>query len=193
MFRTPSSRRKSAQQEVQLNLVPMLDALVTLVSFLLLTMGYMAISVIDTPAPMVAPAEEQIEKIEKDKPLQLTAHILKDKIIISDWSGSRENHEIKTVPSTEADAKPGDVRYDLESLHKLLITIKGRHPKEKQLILKPDADVPYEQIINVMDASRYFDKTDVVPENIKTKDVNGNEVPDTNLFPEVVFGNILSS
>lgn len=194
MFRRPSSRRKSEQQELSLNLVPMMDALVTMVSFLLISMGYMAISAIDTPAPLLAPPEEQVKKLEekKEPPLQLTAHFVTDsktnekKILISDWSGSRENHEIGQRPNPN---KNNEITYDFEALHKLLIEIKKRHPDDKQLILKPDSDVPYESLVAVMDAARSYEKTDEPPP--MKKNDKGVDEPNTDIFPEVIFGNIL--
>ena len=185
MFRRPSLRRKSASSEVNINLVPMLDALVTLVTFLIFTTSFLSIAAIETPAPQLAPASEQVEKL-KEKPLQLTAFIQEKQIVISDWSGSRENHRIASV----LDPTLGEYRYDLESFHKTLIEIKSRHPNETKLILKPEGGVSYESIVGIMDSARNFDeKSD--PSMIK-KDENGTEVIEKNLFPEVIFGNIMS-
>ena len=184
MFTRPSSRRKSAANDIVINLVPILDALVTLVAFLLFSSVFLAIVVIDTPAPLLAPAHEQIEKL-KEKPLQLTAHIQEDRIIISDWSGSREAHTIPNV----ADPKTGESRYDIEKFHGILLGIKTRHPKESKLIVKPVPGVSYESLVGIMDAARAIEKTDPP---FYQKDENGMDVPETKLFPEVIFGNIMS-
>lgn len=188
MFRRPSSRRKSESQELQLNLVPMMDALVTMVAFLLISMGYLAISAIDTPAPLLAPADQQEKEVKKDKPpLQLTAHIMAEKILISDWSGGREAHEIGQRPDP---GKNGEITYDFDALHKLFIAIKLRYPEEKQIILKPEPGIPYEAIVSVMDAARAYEKTDTETPPVK-KNKDGVDEPDANLFPEAIFGNIL--
>lgn len=170
---------------MSINLIPMLDALVTLVTFLLFSSAFLAISTIDTPAPLLAPADEQIEKL-KDKPLQLTAHIQEKQIIISDWSGSRERH---TIPSV-LDGTTSEYRYDLETLHKTLVEIKMRHPNETKLIIKPEGGVAYESIIGIMDSARYFDEKSDPP--MVKKNEEGVDVPEKNLFPEVIFGNIMS-
>lgn len=184
MFKKPSSRRKSENQEVNINLVPMLDALVTLVSFLLFTTAFISIVFIDTPAPQVSPATEQIEKL-KEKPLQLTAYIQEKQIIISDWSGSRENH---TIAST-TDPQSGELKYDYEKLHQTLLAIKTRHPTETKLILKPDSGVSYEALVGIMDSARFFEKTDTP---LFKKNEKGIDEPEKKLFPEVIFGNIMS-
>lgn len=184
MLSRPSTRRKSHSQEVSINLVPMLDALVTLVAFLLFSSAFMAIVFIDSPAPTLAPPEEQVQQI-KDKPLQLTAYIQESQIILSDWSGSREKHVIGSVP----DLKTGEMRYDYERLHQILVEIKNRYPKETKIILKPEGGVSYESLIGIMDAARFFEKSD--PPLYK-KNEQGLDVPEKSLFPEVIFGNILS-
>ena len=184
MLSRPSSRRRSEHQEINVNLVPMLDALVTLVAFLLLSMAFVSIAMIDTPAPLLAPAEAQVEKI-KEKPLQLTAFIQEKQIIISDWSGSRLNHKILSI----TDSKTGELRYDYEKLHQLLLNIKSKYPKESKLILKPDSGVSYEALVGIMDAARFFEKTD--PPLYK-KNAQGVDEPEKFLFSEVIFGNIMS-
>lgn len=184
MFKIPSSRRKSKQEGIVINLVPILDAMVTLIAFLLFTSSFIAIVVINTPAPLLAPADEQIEEL-KTKPLQLTAYIKPDHIMISDWSGSRENHVIKNVD----DPSTGETRYDLEKLHQTLVEIKLRHPKETKLVLKPDGGVAYEVIVGIIDAARFFENTDTP---LFRKNENGIDEPERNLFPEVIFGNIMS-
>ena len=185
MLKRPSSRRNSANATIELNLVPILDALVTLISFLLFSTAFLSIVALDTPAPLLAPADEQIEKL-KEKPLQLTAYVQQNRIVISDWSGSRENHSIPSVP----DEKSGELRYDVEKLHQTLLEIKGRHPLETKLILKPEGGVAYESIVLIMDAARMIEKTDAPL--LKKDPATGADVPETKLFPEVIFGNIMS-
>lgn len=184
MLKRPSSRRKSNSETIELNLIPILDALVTLVAFLLFSSAFLAIVAIDSPAPLLAPASDQIEKL-KEQPLQLTATIQADQIILSDWSGSRENHVIPSVPSP----KTGDLRFDIEKFHLILTEIKKRHPSEKQIIFKPEGGVAYEAIVELIDTSRSFEKTDAP---LFEKNESGVEVQTKKLFPEIVFGNILS-
>ena len=183
MFNRPSSRRRSQSQEVVLNLVPILDALVTLIAFLLFVSGT-AVVMLDTPLPLLAPASEQIEQL-KEKPLQLTAIVQEERIIIQDWMGSRENH---TIPNT-TNPQSGVSQYDLEKFHQTLVEIKGRHPKETKLILKPVPGISYEALIGIMDSARRIEKTDPP---LYQKNAQGIDAPETKLFPEIIFGNVMS-
>lgn len=184
MFKSPTSRRKSESEPVNPNLVPMLDALVTLVTFLLFSSAFLSIVVIDSPAPLIAPVEEQVEKIN-EKPLQLTAYIKTETIILSDWSGSRESHSIPSV----IDPKTGEKRYDFEKFHQTLLGIKSRHPLETKIVFKPDGGVSYDVLISLMDAARSYEKSD---SPLFKKNAQGIDEPETKLFPEIIFGNILS-
>ncbi|MGE4233337.1 MAG: ExbD/TolR family protein [Bacteriovoracia bacterium] len=184
MFKKPSSRRKTENSEITLNLVPILDAMVTLIAFLLFSSSFLAIAVIDTPAPVLGTPDQQ-EQQSKDRPLQLTAMISAHRILIQDWTGSREKHIIANVE----DPNTGDSRYDFEKFHQLLLQIKNRYPKETKLILKPDSGVAYETIIELIDRARFFEPTD--PALFKTNAQGVDEV-EKKLFPEVIFGNIMS-
>ncbi len=184
MFKRPSIRKKERTREINLNLVPILDALVTLTAFLLFSSSFLALVVIDSPVPLVSSAQVQLEKI-KDKPLQLTVHIQENQIIISDWSGSREHHVIRNIqdPTTQ------ESRYDLEKFHVLLVEIKQRYPHETKLILKPISGVAYEVLVDIMDAARELSNTDPP---LYQKTAQGEQVPETKLFPEIIFGNIMT-
>jgi biopolymer transport protein ExbD len=188
MFTRPSARRKSKARAVELNLVPILDTLITLIAFLLFTSAFIGVAFIDTPVPLLSAAEEQIKKID-EKPLQLTAHVQENQIFVSDWTGSRENHRIPNIPGNGVDSSGSGPQYDLERLHQILVEIKLRHPKETKLILKPQGGVSYEALVGIMDAARSFQKTDPP---LYVKNALGVDTVETKLFSEVIFGNIMS-
>jgi hypothetical protein len=53
MLRKPSQRRRSKGiQEIDLPLVPIMDAFVTLIAFLLMATSLLAVTLIDTPVPI---------------------------------------------------------------------------------------------------------------------------------------------
>lgn len=180
MFSRPSSRRKSQSQEIALNLVPILDAMVTLIAFLLFSGAFLAISVIDTPAPLLADPSEVLEKSKKP-PLNLTLRIQKDQIFIEGGFGNLVNRKVVNLP---------DGHYDLNGVHTSLVEIKGRFPDETKIILMPDKGVSYETIVQIIDSSRNIEKSD--PSLFKKNPKTGADEPETKLFPETIFGNILS-
>lgn len=178
MLKRPSKRRSGkGTQEIDLPLVPILDAFVTLIAFLLLATSLLAVTLIDTPVPVVS--NEQ-EPPKKEKSLQLTLRIDQDALVLS--SGNRLVPEQK-FPKV-------DKNYDAPKLHEALLKIRTQFPSETSIVYMPAADVKYDDLVQLMDATRLLSKTDPTLPNVKDKD-GVDRVP-VFLFPTVVFGNVIS-
>lgn len=178
MFKRPSSRRRNQSPEVQLNLVPMLDALVTMIAFLMYTMAFLSLTMIESPLPLVSSEENQAQLSER--PLQLTLTIQEDEILL--WS------PFDLIPQTsiqnDADGKPNFYR-----IHEALYGIKQKFPTENKIVLVPKANTSYDLIVQLIDTSKNLEKTDppIVVKNPKT----GVEEQAQSLFGEIIFGNLL--
>ncbi len=179
MFKRPSSRRRNTSEQVQLNLVPILDTMVTLIGFMLYTSSFMAIVSVETVAPVMSTA--QVQKQLQEKPLQLTLSVrTKDTEI---WSPF-EKFKAVVVPHTP-EGEP-----DLLAIHDNLVTIKQRFPNESKVVLSPHSGLSYDSLVAVLDSARSLAKTDPV---ILAKNVqSGAEEPVKALFPDIIFGNIIS-
>lgn len=178
MIRKPSTRRKADKEPVHVNLVPLLDALITIISFLMATMSYFIITSISSPVPLVA-QEEQAKKLN-EKPLQLTLSVGAENIRI--WSPF-QRIEAKTFENTP-EGLP-----DFNSIHEYLLEIKNKFPEERQIVVSPHAELTYDVLIALMDVVRLIDKTDS-PVFLKDPQ-SGVDVQTEDLFPEIVFGNLL--
>lgn len=178
MLKRPSSRRKSAREPIQLNLVPILDAMVVLIGFLLFTTSFLAIVSIESPFPTASP-EQNREKI-KERPLQLTLTLREKEAEI--WSPFA-----KIKPTTIPDLAPGQP--DINKIHETLVGIKQQFPAETKIVLVPARETDYDTLIQVMDGIRQMEKSDppLFARNLQT----GNDEPVKLLFPEVIFGNLL--
>ncbi len=178
MFKRPSSRRRSSSTAVQINLVPMLDALVTLIGFLLFSMSFLSLVHIETPKPEVNP--ENVEQQLQEKPLQLTVSIREKETEI--WSPF-EKIQPKTLPHT-AEGLP-----DTKAIHEALIEIKRSFINESKVVFVPAANTSYDILVAVMDSLRNLEPTD--PPLFRENPQTGIEEPVKQLFPEVIFGNLL--
>jgi biopolymer transport protein ExbD len=178
VLKRPSSRRRTHAAEIQLNLVPMLDALVTMIVFLMYTMAFLSLTMIESPLPIVS--SEQNQRQLKDRPLQLTL-TLNDKDVLL-WSPFDQIKQ-ETIPNHE------DGTVDVLKLHESLIAIKQKFPTEEKIILVPQKTTSYDTIVKILDASKPYEKTDpvIVVKNEKT----GVQEQSKSLFGEVVFGNLL--
>lgn len=178
MLKRPSSRRRTDPHEIQLNLVPMLDALVTMISFLMYTMAFLSLTMIESPLPMVSSEQNQAQL--KERPLQLTITINDKDILL--WS------PFDLIPQ-QAIPNRQDGSVDILKLHEAVIAIKQKFPSENKVILVPKSSTSYDTIVIVLDQVRYFDKTDPVisVKNEKT----GVQEQAKQIFGEVIFGNLL--
>lgn len=178
MLKRPTSRRKGHSGQIELNLVPILDTLVTLIAFLLFTMTFLNIVGIESPFP-IASSEETEQKL-KDKPLQLTVTLRDKEAEI--WSPF-EKITAKTIPNTGA-GQP-----DLKAIHEALIEVKKQFPAETHVVIVPTPGTNYDTLIAVMDSMRVLDPTDtpIIVHNEKTNLDEQSKL----LFPDVIFGNLL--
>lgn len=178
MLKRPSSRRKSSHDQIALNLVPILDTMVTLIGFLLFTMSFLALVHIETPVPQASAPET--EKKLKEKPLQLTVTLRDTELEV--WS------PFDRIPSKKL-PNLADGKLDIPGLHATLIDVKKKFPTDNRTIVVPYGKASYEKLIAVMDATRLLEPTDP-PFYQKNEKTGVNEAVKT-LFPEVIFGNLL--
>jgi biopolymer transport protein ExbD len=118
-LKRPSSRRRSEPNEIQLNLVPMLDALVTMIAFLMYTMAFLSLTMIESPLPMVS-SEENTAKL-RERPLQLTL-TLSDKDVLL-WSPFDLIPQ-QRIPNRD-DGSPDTIK-----IHEAALAIKQKFPTE---------------------------------------------------------------
>jgi biopolymer transport protein ExbD len=176
--KSPSARRKGGSHQIELNLVPIIDTMVTLIAFLLFTTSFLAIASIESPFPQAS--SSQTKERLKEKPLQLTVSIRPDETEI--WSPF-DRFEKKTAPN------PIPGQPDIKFVHDTLIQIKHQFPAETKIIIVPFSGVTYDTLITTMDAMRMMDPTDP-PFYLKNATTGIDEAVKT-LFPEVIFGNLL--
>lgn len=167
--------RRSQSEPIPLNLVPMLDAMVTLIAFLLYTASFIALATIDSPVPLVsAPSKAQ------DRPLQLTLTLGEKSVTL--WSPF---DRIKTTKIPHL----ADGTFALDALHQAILEVKRKFPTETKLVLVPSSTTSYDELVGVMDTVR--DPVAADPGIPLPADKDGIERVAARLFPEIVFGNLL--
>jgi len=175
-YRLPTKRRNKKQDE-KLNLIPILDAVFIFIFFLLMSAQFIKIYEIASDVPIVSSSPPP--KNDK-KPLALTLKITNSGFTLSAGIPSKNIKSIK---------KTSEGEYDLLSLHDYLIDVKKRNKSEKSIVLEPEINLSYEEIVKIMDAIRMFKNTD---EALYFKDKDGLDVKIKELFSKIVFGNLLS-
>ncbi len=143
----------------ELNIVPYLDIVTNLVMFMLLSMtGLISLGVVNVSAPRIGAEPPAAQAQAPDQPrLLLTVAISKKGFYIAGAGGVLGGPaDQATVDATQPPTVPlgPDGKYDYAALTEKMKLIKERYPNETNLILTADADVPYEVLVQTMDACR---------------------------------------
>jgi len=176
----PSERSKSYTEPVELNLIPYMDIVFSLVAFILFTStGLVQIGVVNVNAPRYQdPLEMGMGQEDEDEPkkqLNLTVGITYKGLFIAGVGGVlgdsesaeaevEEKSKGPTIPllTTEAvcrealakNTPPPVSCYDTARLTREIIKIKNEFPQETKIIIYAQPDVPYEVLVKIMDATR---------------------------------------
>lgn len=138
-LRRMEREHKFAERRVQLNIVSLIDVFAVLVFFLLASASLSAarLNVIDlnlpSPDKQANPEQQQ---------LQLTATVRQGVIEVSDSLGA-----VRNIPNSPEG-------YNLQALSDLLVEVKKSKPSEQNITLMIEADVPYEDMVKIMDTVR---------------------------------------
>ena len=160
MYKKPSQRRIKKDKEV-LNLVPILDAVFILIFYLLMSAQFFKTYEIGNDYPLSSTKPPPKEKKETlDLVLVLNEKEMKVQT-------GKDEKVVKTLSY-------GGQSY-LDELNKLLISLQGRFPEEKSVIINPNPKIKYKVLVNILDYVR------------NKYDQEGRSTP---LFTEIVFGNI---
>jgi biopolymer transport protein ExbD len=144
-----------------LNLTPMMDILIVLVVFLLITAVFTSITIMELSVPTNAGGAAL------NKP-NFNIEVIVRKLGL----------EIANGNSVEAAIPKKDNKYDMEMLSKMLLRLKAMYPEKKDATILMEPDINYDYLIDIMDAVR---STEVREEGSK-------EVRKTVLFPNISIG-----
>ncbi len=134
-----------------LNVVPVLDTLVAVIFFLLVTTSFLQLNKLSVPPSSVSTITEPL----RPPPLspKLTAAVIGDRLRVTlSWSGlepGRATSEVRLLKTHEEDGKAL-----LEAARPLIQSFSEKHPGEKTLQIGLGAEVSYQNLIVLMDAAK---------------------------------------
>ena len=152
-------RRVHDEDEIgELNIVPYLDIVMNLVMFMLLSMaGLITLGVLDVGTPKISDAAGPANPDQSQEPqLTLTVAISDKGFYIAGaggvLDGPADTASLDTAKPPTVPRRGGE--YDYPGLTDKLALIKGQFEKEKKVILVADSEIPYDVVIQTMDACR---------------------------------------
>jgi biopolymer transport protein ExbD len=152
-------RRRRGVETPDLEITAFMNLMVVLVPFLLITAVFSRLAIIELnlPAASATPAEEptfQLEVVVRGDSLEV---------------GERTNGLLTRLPRT-------DGNYDFKGLSSYLQRVKASYPDMSNATVLLEPDVPYDTLVQVMDALRFAEVRD------------GSRTVQAELFPDISIG-----
>ncbi len=149
----------------ELDLTAMINMMVILVCFLLISAVFSRVTVLELKMPSAAEATPEKDTSKKDEDLALEVIIRKNSIEIADRNGDfyKKFDNLKTG-------------YDIRSLEQQLRELKSRFPKKRDASILLEDDIAYETLVQVMDSLR------------EDTTVRNKEGSSAELFPDISIG-----
>ena len=138
-------RRRHVQE---LNLVPIIDMLTTIIFFLLLSMSFIQYSKLSVPDSSISVVSGKDKLPELQPKLLLVTKDANTDLLVLKWSGEKGGE-------LSAEVKGGELELE-GKVREFLTQFKDKNPNEKVLQVALSSSVPYAKLIQVMDSSREF-------------------------------------
>lgn len=146
-------RRRQAEEDPELNMIPIMNMFMVLIPFLLMSASFFHIKAINTSIPIHAdtPAKEQVPPEQKIK-ITVIVELKQNEIRISGLSDTPNDLALSTIETTLPRYMGSDVSVAQLASH--LKKLKERYPESDTMILIPDGEISYKEIIQAMDCAR---------------------------------------
>lgn len=173
-------RVRAEDGDSELNLVPIMNLVVCLIPMVLFGASFVQLGVINVNTPKFGPlnpgpAPEEIAHV--------TVGISADRLLIQ---------ADRPLPGVEAEGEPlaiphvgGDL--DLRNLYNHLARIKATYPDAAPLTLTADTQIPFEDVVRVMDAARHRLDAEAFADDLAFRSARPLEGTEGLLWPDVVL------
>jgi biopolymer transport protein ExbD len=152
---------KRHKEVSELDVTTFLNLMVALIPFLLVTAVFSRITIMELNVPTAAG-----RPVDNKRQLIIEVIVRKNTLQIGDGS-----HVVAAIP------KQGN-KYDLPKLSKYLRELKSRYAEKEDATVLFEPDIPYEDMVHVMDAVRVAE----------IKEPGQEEVQKISLFPAISVG-----
>jgi biopolymer transport protein ExbD len=160
-----------------LNLIPLMNLFVTMIPLLLLTAAFYHIGMVSVSVPTQDPGGEQSSVEEGETAVTVNIQISDKGYTVTASSATLSEETLRELDASIP--KRSDGTYDFAKLTAALERIKRRYEKSETIVVVPDKNIAYQDMIETMDAAR----------NMEVK--VGGKKRKIALFPVVVVSSIV--
>ncbi|MFH1263873.1 MAG: biopolymer transporter ExbD [Pseudomonadota bacterium] len=167
-----------ASPDAEVNLTPVMNLFVAMIPFLLMCTAFYQISIINASVPTISD-EAPVGPDQSEKVMNVILQMDDQGYHIM---GNGDNVTAAEVASVRNNIPKRGGSFDTKGLTQALTMVKNRFPRGKTVILVPDNEIPYEEIVTTMDATRWLPDTQVLPTGAAERKT---------LYPEVVLSSLV--
>lgn len=143
---------KKKHEMPDLNIVPILDMLIAVIFFLLLTTSFLQFTKQSVPPSSISKITDPVA------PPPVSAKLIgvmkgTDLRLLLDWSGAKPGKVEKVVAMNPEDL-PGSQKALLDTTTEIITNFSEKFPKEKTIQIGLGQDVPYQNLITIMDGAK---------------------------------------
>lgn len=143
-------QREKPRAGIELNVVPIMDMLICVIFFLLLSTTFMGFTNLQVP-PSVVTTQSEATKPEPVAP-KMMAYIRDNSLQIRlEWKGAKPGAETAMVEPKNLVGRAMSVQ---DETRKIVQKFKKVYPSENTLQMSLSAEIPYQILISMMDGAR---------------------------------------
>jgi biopolymer transport protein ExbD len=155
--------KRTQEEEPDINMIPVMNMFMVLIPFLLMSASFFHIKAINTSVPVHAdtPAKQEIQASEKKVKVTVVLEIKAEQLHISALSDTPNDLALSALEAVIPRPHDGEISVSQVADH--LKKLKARFPDSDTMILIPDDDVSYREIIRAMDCARNTESGSLFP------------------------------
>jgi biopolymer transport protein ExbD len=142
-------------------MIPIMNMFMVLIPFLLMSASFFDIKAINTSVPVHA--DTASSRLDAQNPQKVTVllEIKRNGVRISTLSDTADDLQISSMETVVPRMSDGEISLSMVAEH--LKSLKAQYPASDTMILIPDDDVSYNEIIRAMDCARRYGSSDMFP------------------------------
>jgi biopolymer transport protein ExbD len=153
--------RRSKEEDTDINLIPIMNMFMVLIPFLLMSASFFHIKAINTSLPVHADTPAKAEPQKAKIKITVVLEIKEDQLRISALSDTLNDLALSQGEMVIPRQPGGDISAAVLAAH--LQKLKANYPDSDTMILIPDDNVSYREIIRTMDCARSFESKQLFP------------------------------
>lgn len=179
-------RRTSGDVDVEIDMVPVMNMFLVLIPFLLMSSSFLHLKVINTSVPVKSNEVTEQQPPKSDIKLTVVVALAMDNISLTASSEELTEDKLKVFDKTLP--KKDKIDYPFAEFTEALVQIKRQYPKSDTVIIMPDDDIKYNDIIKIMDAARQYQLGTIENSSEVNSGITKTVAPKIGmLFPNVVL------